>query len=269
MPADSNVGAIHQLRIPLTKQKIEELVERSQGDIRADVVHRLYIVPMGFGGDERTTRRAVARAKDRYRAGHRRTYRPRIAEPGMWAQFDWGAGPSVAGRTTCLFCAWLAWSRFRVVIPTWDKTLPTLLACIDTMLRRFGAAPTYLSTDNERTVTADRVAGRAVRHPLMVAAGRHYGCAVPLWLRGRDMCSIRFQGRLGGDGARGQSRPGAHRRQPGGRLRGLRRFGGRLCGLREARQRPAPCRDPDGPKACVGPHRSRAQAPGWRPYSTQ
>ena len=158
--------------------KIEELVERSQGEIRADVVHRLHIVPMGFGGDERTTRRAVAEAKDRYRAGHRRTYRPWVPEPGMWAQFDWGAGPSVGGRATCLFCAWLAWSRFRVVVPTWDKTLPTLLACIDTMLRRFGAAPTYLLTDNERTVTADRVAGLAVRHPLMVAAGRHYGCAV-------------------------------------------------------------------------------------------
>ena len=36
---------------------------------------------------------------------------------------------------TWLFCAWLAWSRFRVVIPTWDKTLPTLIACIDPMLR--------------------------------------------------------------------------------------------------------------------------------------
>jgi transposase len=159
-------------------EKIEELVERSRGEVRADVVHRLHVVPMGFDGDERTTRRAVAEAKQRYRAGHRRTYRPWVPEPGMWAQFDWGAGPSIAGRPTCLFCAWLAWSRFRVVIPTWDKTLPSLLACVDTMLRRFGASPTYLLTDNERTVTTDRVAGLAVRHPLMVAGGRHYGCVV-------------------------------------------------------------------------------------------
>ena len=48
----------------------------------------------------------------------------------------------VCGRPTCLFCAWLAWNRFRVVVPTWDKTPPTELSCIDTMLRRFGAAPT-------------------------------------------------------------------------------------------------------------------------------
>jgi len=157
--------------------KIEELVEHSNGRIRADVVHDR-LVALSFSGDERTTRRAVAEAKAAYDAGHRRTYRPWVPEPGMWAQFDWGAGPVVAGRQTCLFCAWLAWSRFRVVIPTWDRTLGTALACVDAMLRRIGAAPTYLLTDNERTVSIDHVAGIAVRHPEMVAAGRHYGMTV-------------------------------------------------------------------------------------------
>lgn len=158
--------------------KIEELVEHSSGKVRADVVHRNHLVPMGYTGDERTTRRAVARAKARYAAGHRRTYRPWIPEPGMWAQFDWGTGPVIGGRKTCLFCAWLAWSRFRVVIPTWDRTLGTALSCIDSMLRRVGGAPTYLLTDNERTVTTDHICGLAVRHPQMVAAGRFYGLAV-------------------------------------------------------------------------------------------
>ncbi len=60
-----------------------------------------------------------------------------------------------------------------MVIPTWDRTLGTALGCIDAMLRRFGAAPTYLLTDNERTVTIERVAGLAVRHPEMAAAARH------------------------------------------------------------------------------------------------
>jgi hypothetical protein len=31
--------------------------------------------------------------------------------------FDYGDGPKIAGRRTVLFCAWLAWSRFRAVIP--------------------------------------------------------------------------------------------------------------------------------------------------------
>jgi transposase len=158
--------------------KIEELIERSSGKIRADVVHDAHLVPMGFLGDERTTRRAVAEAKVQYLAGRRRTYRPWIPEPGMWFQFDWGQGPTVAGRQSVLFCAWLSWSRFRVVIPTWDKTLPTLISCVDQMLRAIGGCPTYLLTDNERTVSVDHVSGVAIRHPMIVAAARHYGLVV-------------------------------------------------------------------------------------------
>lgn len=157
--------------------KVVELVERSKGKVRADVVHER-IVAMGFTGDERTTRRAVAEAKAAWRADNRRPFKPWVPEPGLWLQFDWGEGPRIGSRRTSLFCAWLAWSRFRVVLPTWDKTLGTLLACIDQVLRRIGGVPTYLLSDNERTLTVDRVAGVAVRHPMMVAAGHHYGCVI-------------------------------------------------------------------------------------------
>lgn len=157
--------------------KVEEWVEASQGHIRADKVHER-LIPMGYAGNERTTRRAVAELKTAWTAGHRRTYRPWIPEPGMWLQFDWGEGPRIGTRRTGLFCAWLAWSRFRVVIPVWDQTLGTLVSCVDTMLRRLGGAPTYLLTDNAKTVTVEHIAGVAVRHPEMVAAGRHYGCKV-------------------------------------------------------------------------------------------
>jgi transposase len=162
--------------------KVEEWVERSEGKVRADVVHER-LAAMEFAGSERTTRRAVAAAKARYRAGHRRTYRPWITEPGLWLQWDWGKGPQVPGpdgqrRDTLLFCAWLAWSRFRVVIPVWDRTLPTLIACLDGMLRRVGGVPAYALTDNEKTVTVEHVAGVPVRHPEIVAVGRHYGMTV-------------------------------------------------------------------------------------------
>ena len=132
--------------------KIEEWVDRSAGKVRADVVHER-LVTLGFAGTDRTSRRAVAEVKAAWRAGHRRTYRPWITEPGLWLQFDWGEGPKVPGvdgslRRTVLFCAWLAWSRFRVVIPAWDQTLPTLIACLDATLRRVDGAPTYVLTDN-------------------------------------------------------------------------------------------------------------------------
>ncbi|GAB3877983.1 hypothetical protein GCM10027612_86510 [Microbispora bryophytorum subsp. camponoti] len=157
--------------------KIEEKVDRSKGKIRADVVHK-DLVAMGFAGSERTTRRAVAAIKAAWKAGRRRVYRPWVPEPGMWLQWDWGEGPRIGERRTQLFCCWLAWSRFRVVIPAWDQTLGTLTACLDAALRTLGGAPTYLLTDNAKTVTVEHIARIAVRHPQMVELGRHYGCVV-------------------------------------------------------------------------------------------
>jgi transposase len=175
--ADPNERPRRPMQVDPYLAKIEELVERSGGKVRADIVHERLVV-LGFGASERTTRRAVHAAKAAYRAGHRRTYRPWVTEPGMWLQFDWGQGPLIDGRPTLLFCAWLAWSRFRVVIPTWDRALGSLLACLDATLRAIGGAPTYALTDNERTITIERVAGVSVRHPGVVAAGRHYGLEV-------------------------------------------------------------------------------------------
>ena len=76
--------------------KLEEVVDRSKGKIRADKAHEK-IVAMGYGGSERTTRRAVAGLKAAWRAGRRRVHRPWVPEPGMWAQYDFADGPRVGG----------------------------------------------------------------------------------------------------------------------------------------------------------------------------
>ena len=96
----------------------------------------------------------------------------------MWLQWDWGEGPRIGGRRTQLLCCWLAWSRFRVVLPSWDQSAGSLTACLDRALRIIGGAPAYLLTGNAKTVTVEHVAGIPVRHPDMVALGRHYGCTV-------------------------------------------------------------------------------------------
>ena len=90
----------------------------------------------------------------------------------------WGAGPSINGRKTWLFCAWLAWSRFRLVIPVWDATIGTLASNLDATFRAIGGVPTFVLSDNAKTVTVEHVAGIPVRHPQMVDLGRHYGCSV-------------------------------------------------------------------------------------------
>jgi transposase len=163
----------NQLMDPF-RDKIEEWVDASHGRVRADVAQRK-LEAMGYPGSERTTRRAVAEAKVVYRAGHRRRFRPWLPEPGLWFQWDYADGPLVEGRKTWLWCAWLAWSRFRVVLPIRDKTLPTVIACIDVTLRRFGGVPTYGLSDTEKTLTLDHIARIAVRHPTMVEVGRYYG----------------------------------------------------------------------------------------------
>lgn len=157
--------------------KVEEWVEASKGKIRADVAHEK-LLALGFTGSERTTRRAVAAVRKAFRLGNTRVHRPWVTEPGMWLQYDFGDGPVVDGAKTVLFCAWLAWARFRVVLPILDKTTPSVFAALDVTLRRLGGAPTYVLTDNEKTVTVEHVAGIAVRNPAMVAFARHYGVTV-------------------------------------------------------------------------------------------
>ena len=49
---------------------------------------------------------------------------------------------------------------------------------IDRALRAFDGAPTYLLTDNEKTVSVDHVCGIAVRNPQIVSVARHYGVSI-------------------------------------------------------------------------------------------
>ena len=127
-------------------EKICEWVAKSGGRIRADRAHER-LVAMGYLGSERTTRRAVAEAKRRFRREHGRRTRPWVPEPGLWMQWDYADGPVVGGRRTSLLCAWLAWSRYRVVIALVDRTLPSVVLGLDRALRLFGGAPTYALTE--------------------------------------------------------------------------------------------------------------------------
>ena len=62
-------------------EKILEWIERSNGRIRADVVHRR-LVAMGYRAGERTTRRVVAAMKATWAGDHRRVYKPWIPSRG-------------------------------------------------------------------------------------------------------------------------------------------------------------------------------------------
>ena len=70
------------------------------------------------------------------------------------------------------------WSRYGWSVPLVDRTLPSVVLGLDRVLREVGGVPTYVLTDNERTVTVDHVCGIAVRNPKIVAAARHYGFTI-------------------------------------------------------------------------------------------
>lgn len=157
--------------------KIEEWVEVSKGKIRADKAHEK-LLALGYEGSDRSTRRAVAQVRAAYRLGRVRVHRPWVTEPGMWLQYDFGDGPVIEGKKTVLFVAWLAWSRFRVVIALRDRTAPTVFAALDRTFRILEGAPTYVLTDNEKTVTVSHVAGVPVRNQQTVDFARHYSVTV-------------------------------------------------------------------------------------------
>jgi hypothetical protein len=89
----------------------------------------------------------LAEIKSQWRLGNTRVHRPWITEPGLWLQYDFADGPIVQGRKVVLLVAWLAWCRYRVVVPMRDRTAPSVFAGLDRIFRILGGAPTYLLTD--------------------------------------------------------------------------------------------------------------------------
>ena len=65
---------------------LETWVADSKGKIRGDKAHDK-LVALGYGGSDRTTRRALAEFKAQWRRGNTRAHRPWITEPGLWLQY--------------------------------------------------------------------------------------------------------------------------------------------------------------------------------------
>ncbi|MDO5745781.1 MAG: IS21 family transposase, partial [Micrococcaceae bacterium] len=158
-------------------EQIEAWVKTSRGKIRGDVAHKR-LVALGYTGSARTTRTVLAKLKASYKATDARPHRPWAAEPGKWLQYDFGDGPIIDGAKTVLFCAWLAFSRFRIVFVMRDRKGPNVFSALDRAFRIIGGVPTYVLTDNEKLVTIEHVAGLPVRNPQAVAFSQHYSTAI-------------------------------------------------------------------------------------------
>ena len=148
---------------------IAKRVDRTEGRITAK---RLLPVvrAAGYEGSARNLRRAVADAKAKWRVDHHRGRRPGVWVPGDMLVFDWGEiGPLF------VFCAVLAWSRFRFVSFSdnlgADATMAALAQCMETI----GGVPKTLLTDRMGCLKAGTVAGIVIPTPDYVRFVTHYG----------------------------------------------------------------------------------------------
>jgi len=133
----------------------------------------------GYTGSPRNFRRAVATAKATWKRD-RRSYRPWVPVPGEHLVFDWA---KEAGRN--LFCAVLAWSRYRFVRFGADQTRTTTLELLAECFEELGGVPAVLLTDRMACLKAGIVANVVVPHPEYVQFATHYRCR-PDFCEGAD-----------------------------------------------------------------------------------
>ena len=123
----------------------------------------------GYTGSARSLRRAVAEAKAAHRRG-RRSYRPWDPVPGEHLVFDWGEEDGVQ-----VFCAVLAWSRWRFVRFAERQDQATTLRLLAECFELLGGVPGVLLTDRMGCLKGGTVANVIVPAPGYVAFAAHYG----------------------------------------------------------------------------------------------
>ena len=159
---------------------IAERVEQTHAKITARRLLRIARAA-GYEGSERSLRRAVADAKQRWRekqAADGRVYRPWISAPGEWMLCDWGAAgtvPTPAGpRRLSFFSRVMGWSRYRTVSFSCNERFGALAVGLAHSFEQVGGVPGRVLFDNPKTVATSHLAGAAVLNPDLVRLAAHY-----------------------------------------------------------------------------------------------
>jgi transposase len=129
----------------------------------------------GFEGSDRNFRRLVAQAKRSWRQGQVRAggRRPAVWSPGEVLAIDWGE-EILAGRKVHVFCAVLAWSRFRFVRFAVDEQQATTLAMLAECFEVLGGVPKTVLADRMGCLKGGVVANVVVPAPDYVRFATHY-----------------------------------------------------------------------------------------------
>jgi hypothetical protein len=148
---------------------VAETVARTKGRISAK---RLLPVARaaGYAGSARNFRRLVAESKNKWKSKNHRGRRPGVWAPGDMVVFDWGEiGPLF------VFCAVIAWSRFRFVYFTDNLGAEATMEALAECFERIGGVPKTALTDRMGCLKGGTVAGLVIPTPAYVRFATHYG----------------------------------------------------------------------------------------------
>jgi transposase len=123
----------------------------------------------GYTGSARNFRRLVAEAKADWRRDHHRGRRPAVWAPGDTLVIDWGAEGGLH-----VFCAVLAWSRWRFVRFAADERAETTLAMLAECFEQLGGVPKVVLADRMGCLKGGVVANIVVPTPAYVRFATHY-----------------------------------------------------------------------------------------------
>ena len=124
----------------------------------------------GYGGSDRNFRRLVAEQKALWRRDHHRGRRPAVWSPGEHLVIDWG---TLAGLH--VFCAVLAWSRFRFVRFAADERAGTTMGMLAECFEVLGGVPGKVLADRMGCLKGGVVANVVVPTAEYVRFAGHYG----------------------------------------------------------------------------------------------
>jgi transposase len=124
----------------------------------------------GYAGSPRNFRRLVAAEKQAWRREHRRGRRPAVWSPGEHLVIDWGAEGGLH-----VFCAVLAWCRFRFVRFAADERAATTLALLAECFEVLGGVPGKVLADRMGCLKGGVVANVVVPTAEYVRFAGHYG----------------------------------------------------------------------------------------------
>ena len=123
----------------------------------------------GYVGSGRNFRRLVAVAKIEWRHENPRGRRPAVWSPGETLMIDWGVLDGVH-----VFCAVLAWSRFRFVRFAGDEKATTTLGFLAECFEELGGVPKVVLADRMGCLKGGVVANVVVPTPDYVRFATHY-----------------------------------------------------------------------------------------------